>query len=151
MYQAYQDTGFASVIYVLFDQYPLSSFVSILFIIVCFITFITAADSNTDAIGSLCTKGADAENMTSPMWIKATWGCSIAFIAWISASYIGVDGVKMLFNLAGLPGMLIVSGAGISLIKIIRMVKVVDGKPILEPSSESPEVQILASTETAFK
>jgi len=151
MYQAYQDTGFASVIYVLFDQYPLSSVVSILFIIVCFITFITAADSNTDAIGSLCTKGADAENMTSPMWVKATWGCSIAFIAWISASYIGVDGVKMLFNLAGLPGMLIVSGAGISLIKIIRMVKVVDGKPILEPSSESPEVQILASTETAFK
>ncbi|UXI03574.1 MULTISPECIES: BCCT family transporter [unclassified Photobacterium] len=136
LYRAYQETGFASVIYVLFDQFPLSSVVSTLFVLVCFITFITAADSNTDAIGGLCTEGTDAEHLTSPLWIKAFWGLSIAFVAWISASYIGVDAVKMLFNLAGLPGMLIVIGAGLSLIKLISMVKVVDGKAILEPATE---------------
>ncbi|WP_308170689.1 BCCT family transporter [Vibrio metschnikovii] len=135
LYEAYQKTGFASVIYVLFKQYPASSLISLLFIFVCFITFITAADSNTDAIGGLCTEGTDADNLTSPLWVKAFWGCAIAFIAWISASYIGVDAVKMLFNLAGLPGMLIVIGAGISLVRLCQMVKVIDGIALLTPDS----------------
>lgn len=131
LYQAYQTTGFASVIYVLFEQFPLSILVSSLFIIVCFITFITAADSNTDAIGSLCIKDASTEKMSSPLWIKTVWGLSIAFIAWISASYIGVDAIKMLFNLAGLPGLVICIGAMFSLIRLIKLVQVVDGKSIL--------------------
>ncbi len=124
MYQAYQDNGFASVIYVLFDQLPGSTLLSALFIFACFITFITAADSNTDAIGGLCIKGVDAENLKSPLWVKATWGCAIAFVAWISASYIGVDAIKMLFNLSGVPGMLIVLGAGFSFLKLAQRVQI---------------------------
>ncbi|PJG60383.1 BCCT family transporter [Aeromonas cavernicola] len=134
LYRAYQETGFASVIYVLFDQFPLSSLISVLFILVCVISFITAADSNTDAIGNLCTETEQGKAISSsPLWIKAFWGSAIAFIAWISASYIGIDAVKMLFNLAGLPGMLIVIGAGISLIKFFGMVKIVDNQAVLEP------------------
>lgn len=134
LYLAYQETGFASVIYVLFEQLPLASLVSIIFILVCIISFVTAADSNTDAIGNLCMESKKGETVTtSPLWIKAFWGASIAFIAWISASYIGIDAVKMLFNLAGLPGMLIVTGAGISLIKFFSMVNIIDNQAVLEP------------------
>jgi len=124
MYQAYQDNGFASVIYVLFDQLPGSTLISALFIFACFITFITAADSTTDAIGGLCIKGVDSENLKSPLWIKALWGCAIAFVAWISASYIGIDAIKMLFNLSGVPGMVIVLGAGFSFLKLAQRVQI---------------------------
>ncbi|MGB0941576.1 MAG: BCCT family transporter [Marinomonas sp.] len=124
MYDAYQADGFAAVIYVLFDQLPGSTLISALFIFSCFITFITAADSNTDVIGGLCTKGNNSENQKSPLWIKALWGGAIAFVAWISASYIGVDGVKMLSNLSGLPGMLIVLGAAFSFIRLANRVEI---------------------------
>lgn len=134
LYEAYKTTGFASVIYVLFEQFPLTTAVSSIFIIACFITFITAADSNTDAIGSLCINDASSENMSSPIWIKVVWGGSIAFIAWISASYIGVDAIKMLFNLAGLPGMIICIGALFSLIRLITIVRNSE-EPILDSSN----------------
>jgi len=126
MYDAYKATGFASVIYVLFEQLPGSALVSALFIFACFITFITAADSNTDAIGGLCTKGVDAQHLKSPLWIKAIWGSAIAFVAWISASYIGVDAVKMLFNLSGVPGMLIIVGSAFAFIKLSHQVRIKD-------------------------
>lgn len=74
MYEAYQSSGFASLIYVLFAQLPGHQLLSILFILACLITFITAADSNTDAIGGLCTHGITAEQTRSPLWIKALWG-----------------------------------------------------------------------------
>lgn len=136
MYQAYQENGFASVIYVLFDQLPGSTLLSALFIFACFITFITAADSNTDAIGGLCIKGVDAENLKSPLWVKATWGCAIAFVAWISASYIGVDAIKMLFNLSGVPGMLIVLGAGFAFLKLTRRVQINGQTVELKPTAQ---------------
>jgi len=129
MYDAYKASGFASVIYVLFDQLPGATLISTLFIVACFITFITAADSNTDAIGGLCTKGVDAEHQKSPLWVKACWGSAIAFVAWISASYIGVDGVKMLFNLSGVPGMLIVVASGFAFIRLAQQVRI-DGQKV---------------------
>ena len=142
MYDAYQADGFAAVIYVLFDQLPGSTLLSGLFVFACFITFITAADSNTDVIGGLCTKGNNSENQKSPLWVKALWGSAIAFVAWISASFIGVDGVKMLFNLSGLPGMLIVLGSGFAFIRLAQKVEIngqiVEIKPSTLAALESP-------------
>ncbi|WP_191600103.1 BCCT family transporter [Marinomonas algicola] len=54
MFEAYKAEGFASVIYVLLNQLPGSTLLSVLFIFACFITFIIVTDSNTDAIGGLC-------------------------------------------------------------------------------------------------
>lgn len=133
MYQTYQENGFASVIYVLFDQLPGSLLISVLFIFACFITFITAADSNTDAIGGLCIQGVDSEHMKSPLWVKAIWGSAIAFVAWISASFIGVDAIKMLFNLSGVPGMLIVVGSGLAFLKLASRVRIEGHKVELTP------------------
>ncbi|SHM74312.1 Choline-glycine betaine transporter [Halomonas cupida] len=123
MYNAYQESGFASLIYILFDQLPGSTILSALFIFACVITFITAADSNTDAIGGLCTHGVTADNTSSPLWVKAMWGGAVAFVAWVSASYIGVDGIKMLFNLSGVPGLMIVVCAAAAFLKMCRQVE----------------------------
>lgn len=154
MYQAYQESGFASVIYVLFDQLPGSFLISALFIFACFITFITAADSNTDAIGGLCIQGVDAEHLKSPLWVKAIWGCAIAFVAWISASYIGVDAIKMLFNLSGVPGMVIVVASGLAFLRLASRVRI-DGQKVeltpdvlraMEEDGEAPAVGVAVAT-----
>ncbi|MHC5348544.1 BCCT family transporter [Metapseudomonas furukawaii] len=120
LYAVYQQQGLATVIYSLFEHLPGSLLLSALFIFACFITFITAADSNTDAIGALCSKGITADNIRSPLWVKALWGSAIAFVAWVSASYIGAEGIRMLMNLGGLPGTLICIGAGCSLLRMLR-------------------------------
>lgn len=135
MYEAYQSSGFASLIYVLFAQLPGHQLLSILFILACLITFITAADSNTDAIGGLCTHGITAEQTRSPLWIKALWGGAVAFVAWVSASFIGVDGIKMLFNLSGVPGLLIVTGSGFAFLRLCRRLTYVNGNLELLPEA----------------
>ncbi|MCZ2721618.1 BCCT family transporter [Marinomonas sp. 15G1-11] len=139
MYDAYKAEGFASVIYVLFNQLPGSTLISILFIFACFITFVTAADSNTDAIGGLCTKGVNSEQLKSPLWVKAIWGSAIAFVAWISASFIGVDAVKMLFNLSGVPGMLIVVGSAFAFIRLAQQVQINGQIVELKPQADKPK------------
>ncbi|WP_324730610.1 BCCT family transporter [Pseudomonas paeninsulae] len=138
LYQVYKDQGLASVTYSLFEHLPGSLVLSVLFIFACFITFITAADSNTDVIGALCTRGVSAENPRSPLWVKAVWGGAIAFVAWVSASYIGAEGIRMLMNLAGLPGALICIGAGFALLRILRGLTSPAPAPLSQAHSSLP-------------
>lgn len=52
------NTGPESVIYTLFDNLPMASFMTLALIVITFISFVTAADSNTDAMSRLCTKSS---------------------------------------------------------------------------------------------
>ncbi|AFT68431.1 BCCT transporter [Alloalcanivorax dieselolei B5] len=119
LYQVYKDEGLAAISYQLFSYLPGSFTLGLFFIFACLISFITAADSNTDAIGGLCTRAVTAEDMTSPFAIKLLWGAIIGAVGWGSATYLGVDGIKMLANLAGLPGLIIVLGSAGSLILML--------------------------------
>lgn len=120
MYAAYQQEGLAAMAYELFSYLPGSATLSVFFVFACFISFITATDSNTDAIGGLCMKSVTAERMGSPFVIKLLWATVIGVVGWCSATYLGADGIKMLANLAGLPGVLIVLGSGVSLLLLVR-------------------------------
>ncbi len=115
MYGVYRSEGLAAMAYQLFSYLPGSIVLSLFFIFACFISFITATDSNTDAIGGLCMRSVTAEHMGSPFGIKLLWAGVIGIVGWCSATYLGSDGIKMLANLAGLPGVLIVLGSGGSL------------------------------------
>ncbi|WP_133491262.1 BCCT family transporter [Alcanivorax sp. 24] len=119
LYQTYKDQGLAAISYQLFSYLPGSFVLGLFFIFACLISFITAADSNTDAIGGLCTRAVTAEAMTSPFTIKLLWAAIIGAVGWSSATYLGVDGIKMLANLAGLPGLVIVLGSAGSLIRML--------------------------------
>ncbi len=120
MFAVYRDEGLAAMTYQLFGYLPGSRVLSVFFVFACFISFITATDSNTDAIGGLCMKAVTAERMGSPFVIKLLWAAVIGVIGWCSASYLGADGIKMLANLAGLPGVLIVLASGASLLVLAR-------------------------------
>lgn len=115
------EQGVEQLLYHIMDQLPISGVTSFFLILVAFISYVTAADSSTDAIGDLCTKGfnAESDNKTS-LPIKIIWGTIIGLVAWIMVSTVGINGVKQLSNLGGLPATIIILACSLTLIRWIR-------------------------------
>ena len=150
LYQAMQDKGPEAVIFTFFDNLPLAAITTTIFIGITFISYVTAADSNTDAMSNICAadpiKAASnhnsnlndsnqynsnnhAENISgedstakSRMLLKLVWGISIGVIAWIMVSFASIDGIKMMSNLGGLPAMIIIIGTNMALFKLVYSV-----------------------------
>lgn len=126
-------SGPESIIYLVLDRYPLSGVLSVLFIFLSFISYVTAADSNTEAIASVCrtdstpedtNQTTDAPTNRSSIMIKLVLAVFIGSTAWIMTAFTGIDGVRMLSNLGGFPALFIVLALNIALLKLIyRSVK----------------------------
>lgn len=111
---ALNERGPEAVVYAMFASLPLSSVVSAAFIILTFVSFVTAMDSNTLSISSVCLK-ADApggQQGAAALWVKLFWGGLVGAVAWIMTATTGIDGVRMLSNLGGLPGLFILIAMG---------------------------------------
>lgn len=100
---ALAENGYQAVAYAIFNELPLALPISILFLFSVFTSYVTAADSNTDAMGSISSKGISPDNPESPLLVKILWGGVIGAVAWTMISFAGVDGVRMLSNIGGLP------------------------------------------------
>jgi choline-glycine betaine transporter len=115
------EQGLEKLLYYVFDSLPFSCLMTAILVFVAFISYVTAADSNTDAIGNLCTKGVTLENVNgSSVGLKVIWGVIIGLVAWIMISFVGIDGVKMLSNLGGLPALIIILATSLTLIKWLK-------------------------------
>lgn len=112
--------GSESVVYAVFDQLPLAIIVIPFYLFIVFISFVTASDSNTNAMAGLCTEGITQEEQESPAWLKAVWGVSIALMTWILISFAGIDGIKAASNLGGFPNMFLVICMAAGLLKIAK-------------------------------
>ena len=119
LYQQLQTAGPESVIYSVFDSLPFSELIAAVFIAVTFISFVTAADSNTDVISQLCQNDRETQTSASSTSLKYIWGASIGIIAWVMVSYASIEGVKMMSNLGGLPAMFIIIGANVGLLILV--------------------------------
>jgi glycine betaine transporter len=111
---ALDERGPEAVIYALFNTLPFSHLVIVLFIGLTFISFVTAMDSNTVSISNICLKKMEPGE-TRPRaerWIKIFWGALIGAVAFIMTATTGIDGVRMLSNLGGLPGLFILIAMG---------------------------------------
>ncbi|WP_165855804.1 BCCT family transporter [Marinobacter sp. JSM 1782161] len=109
LYAVLNDQGVEHVLYTVFGELPLSGLWVPLLLFIAYISYVTAADSNTDAIGNLCTRGLTADSdLNAGLKMKVLWGAIVGIVSWVMVSFIGVDGVKMLSNLGGLPAMLII-------------------------------------------
>lgn len=124
LYAVLQSQGPEAVIYQLFANLPLSAFWSIGFVLLSFICFVTAADSNTEAIASICSKSDDhptieqEEHRPATFRLKVLWASLIGFTSWVMVTFSGVDGVRMLSNLGGLPALFIVLAMNAALIRM---------------------------------
>ncbi|KAI1695056.1 BCCT, betaine/carnitine/choline family transporter domain-containing protein [Ditylenchus destructor] len=110
---------------------------------VAFISFVTAADSSTDVIANLCSKGVTADSdLDGNPALKIVWGVIIGSVSWVMVSFVGIDGVKMLSNLGGLPGMLLVLLASTSLIFWLKNPALLDVKtPSADPRNGTAQRQ----------
>lgn len=112
--------GPEAVAYALFAFLPFTGFVVACFLFTTFVSFVTAMDSNTHSIASVCLKAQrqSDEPKGAGLWIKIFWGVLIGSVAWVMTATNGVDGVRTLSNLGGAPGLLIILGCGAALIRL---------------------------------
>ncbi|WP_375205026.1 BCCT family transporter [Hyphococcus sp.] len=138
--------GPEAVIYALFDALPASAIIMMLFVGLTFISFVTAMDSNTHSITSICLKNMrpGEKRPRAERWVKIFWGALIGAVAFIMTSTTGIDGVRMLSNLGGLPGLFILIAMGVVIV-IIRINWLPEIRAAVQPASaEKPEGQKIA-------
>ena len=106
----------------LFDNLLFTSLMTLALIGITFISFVTAADSNTDAMSRLCTKAnlEQSDSYRTSMKLKFIWGITIGVIAWVMVSFASIDGIRMLTSLGGLPALFIIITTNISLFVLLK-------------------------------
>ncbi len=128
--------GPEAVVYALFDALPLSSVIILLFIVLTFVSFVTAMDSNTVSITNVCLKqiGPGEARPRAERWVKIFWGALIGAVAFIMTATTGIDGVRMLSNLGGLPGLFILIAMG-AVIVSLRLAWLDEVRAAVQPAS----------------
>ncbi|MEO8496931.1 MAG: BCCT family transporter, partial [Planctomycetota bacterium] len=116
LYQLVQDQGIEQAVYGMFEQLPLANLLSVVFLGISFLSFVTAADSNTTAMGGISSSGISPESPEAPMPIKIAWGVIIGLTAWIMVSFNGIEGIRMTSNLGGFPALFLLFFVTVSLV-----------------------------------
>ncbi len=119
------------VLYRVLDFLPLTLFLAAIIVLTSFISYVTAADSNLVVIANLCHAGdnpppsqADANTAESSLFhLKFIWAIAVGLAATIMTILSGVDGIRMLSNLGGLPALFIIVTFNVVLI-ILGTVKI---------------------------
>lgn len=112
--------GTASATYAVLQQMPLSTITIAVFLIIVFVSFVTASDSNTNAMAGLCTDGLSADDTESPTWLKIIWGVTIGAMCVIFIdAFQSTDALKYLSNLGGFPIVFLLIFISISFVKVM--------------------------------
>ena len=122
--QVMQTLGIEAVIFEAMKSLPAYSVMILLLLFLSFISYVTAADSNTEAIAEICRKHEAFEvddpnvRVAGPV-LKIVWVCLLVMMAWTMVAFSGVDGVRMLSNVGGLPALFIVIGLQLTLLRFM--------------------------------
>ncbi|MEO1661028.1 MAG: BCCT family transporter [Pseudomonadota bacterium] len=106
------------------EELPLSGLMVPALLLISFISYVTAADSNTEAISQICKTHhapmteADEGEPSAPR-LKIVWIILLCLMAWIMVSFSGIDGVRMLSNVGGLPALFVVLGLQVCLLRMV--------------------------------
>ncbi len=103
LYNLLSQDGPQSVIFQLLDDAGWRMGGAVFLLVIVFISYVTAADSNTTAMSAICTKGITPEAPEAPVYLKLLCGLTIALIAWVMITYAGLDGIRILSVLGGFP------------------------------------------------
>lgn len=109
------ENGPESLIYELLNALPASGYLTVLLLILVFLSYVTAADSNISAMSGLSVRGIDQHNPEAPIWVKIIWGLVIGTVSWTMISFAGVDGIRLTSIIGGVPAMFLIIFVGIGL------------------------------------
>ncbi|MEO1554205.1 MAG: BCCT family transporter, partial [Pseudomonadota bacterium] len=116
--------GAEGVMFRALETLPLSALMIPFVLSLSFVSYVTAADSNTEAISQLCKTHdhamteKDETEPTAPK-LKMIWVVLLCVMAWIMVAFSGIDGVRMLSNVGGLPALFVVLGLQVCLIRMV--------------------------------
>lgn len=127
LYDTMLSLGTESAMYEMLKNLPLGFILIPLLVISVYLSFVTAADSTTNALGDLCCTNTETNSKASSASkpkesslksVKAVWGILIGLMAIILISSNGIAGIKMLSVIAGFPAIILLLISGISLLKV---------------------------------
>lgn len=119
LYDILQNGGEQNVIFTILADLPLGSIMSVVFLFIVFVSYVTAADSNTSAMSGICTVGITPENPEAPLSIKVIWGVLIGLLAWVMVTQAGVDGIRIISVLGGFPALFLLIIVALGLIRLL--------------------------------
>ncbi|MEN0051660.1 MAG: BCCT family transporter, partial [Bacteroidota bacterium] len=119
LYDVYVEQGEANVMYALFEYLPLAAVMGVLYLLISFLSYVTAADSNTSAMSGISASGISPKSPEPSFSIKLIWGVIIGTIAWVMITFAGIDGVKMSSNLGGFPALFLVIAVAVGMVRLI--------------------------------
>lgn len=119
LHESLLSKGPESLIYILLDRAPWASGLIGFFLLTTFISYVTAADSNTSAMSALCAKGISPSDQEAPVWIKVVWGVVIGALAFTMINTSGISGIKMISVLGGFPALILFVAMLASMIKTL--------------------------------
>lgn len=120
------DKGVENVPYDMLGVLPFDSVIIPLFVVLIFLSTVTACNSNTIAMAGISTKGISPDSPNAPIWLKVVWGFVSMAVGYIMIATVGVNGVKIIANFGGMFAALIMTGAVISLGILIKNYKKLD-------------------------
>ncbi len=119
--QVLQAEGAEYIIYSIFEHLPWTQLVAVLFLVTALLSYVTAADSNTEAMSGLSATGISPDDPTPPIVVKIIWGITIGSISYIMLELAGIEGIKMLSNIGGLPALFLITAVTIGM--VINLIK----------------------------
>lgn len=120
------DRGVENVPYDMLEALPGGNFIIPLFVVLIFLSTVTACNSNTIAMAGISTRGISPDNPEAPMWLKIAWGFVAMAVGYIMIATVGINGVKIIANFGGMFAALIMIGATASLGILIKKYKKFD-------------------------
>ncbi len=126
IYAILQNEGIENVAFAILGDLPFPKIVSFIFLIIIFLSFVTASDSNTSAMSGLSSTGISPDSPEPSLLIKIIWGVTIGAISLIMITNSGIEGVKMASNLGGFPAMFFMILAAWALVKLGRSPEVLE-------------------------
>ena len=126
IWESMQANGTEMAVFAFFKNFPLSTIISIVFMITVFLSVVTMADSMTTTVASLSIDAHDADTAEPPRKIKIFWGLvmsSLAFVNIATAKTVGevsgINATKQLAIVAAFPLLFVVVLMVFSCVKML--------------------------------
>ena len=119
LFTVLNEQGEENIMFMILGDLPYGYWISILALVMIFISYVTAAASNISAMSAISTSGISPENPEAPISMKVVWGSLVGLIAWVMITSAGVDGIRLLCVLGGFPALFILILVGIGLVKTV--------------------------------
>lgn len=120
------DMGVENVPYEMLSALPGGAIVIPLFVVLIFLSTVTACDSNAITMAGISSSGISPSSPDAPKWLKIVWTAIAMSIGYIMIALVGVNGVKIIANFGGMFAALIMIASTGSLIVLIKKYKQFD-------------------------